>query len=138
MSNDNNNNKKEKMQIHDKETHGRSEDIDENTSLEKVKAPNLIERAKEEVEALVGAIHHPKHHHHHQSKEEEAANVKKSDKNGKEEKMKMHKKETHGTSGDIDEDTPISKVKGPNIFERAKEEIEAIVEAIHPHKGSDH
>jgi hypothetical protein len=56
---------------------------------------------------------------------------------GKDEKMKMHKKETHGTSDDIDEDTPIEKVKGPNIFERAKEEIEAIVEAIHPHKGSD-
>ncbi|KAJ3709273.1 hypothetical protein LUZ61_012978 [Rhynchospora tenuis] len=134
-----NNSKEERMHIHDKETHGSSGDIDENTSPEKVKAPNLFERAKEEVEALVGAIHHPdKHHHHHQTQEEEAANVKKSDKNGKEEKMKMHNKETHGTSGDIDEDTPISKVKGPNIFERAKEEIEAIVEAIHPHKDSDH
>lgn len=54
-------------------------------------------------------------------------------------KTKTHKEETHGTSADIDEDTPISKVKGPNIFERAKEEIEAIVEAIHPHKkDSDH
>lgn len=63
--------------------------------------------------------------------------VEKEVSSGKDEEMKMHKKETHGTSGDIDGDTPINKVKGPNIFERAKEEIEAIVEAIHPHKDSD-
>jgi hypothetical protein len=53
--------------IHDKETHGRSGDIDENTSPQKIKAPNLIERAKEEVEALVIAIHHPNKDHHHQT-----------------------------------------------------------------------
>lgn len=52
-------------------------------------------------------------------------------------KIKTHKNETHGTSNDISEDTPIEKVKGPNVFERAKEEIEAIVEAFHPKKGSD-
>jgi hypothetical protein len=53
--------------IHDKETHGRSGDIDENTSPQKIKAPNLIERAKEEVKALVIAIHHPNKDHHHQT-----------------------------------------------------------------------
>ncbi|KAI0494116.1 hypothetical protein KFK09_024247 [Dendrobium nobile] len=45
-----------------------------------------------------------------------------------------HQNETHGTSDDIDENTPIDKVKGPGIFERVKEEIEALVEALHPKK----
>ncbi|KAH0452617.1 hypothetical protein IEQ34_019916 [Dendrobium chrysotoxum] len=45
-----------------------------------------------------------------------------------------HQNETHGTSDDIDENTPIDKVKGPGVFERVKEEIEALVEAIHPKK----
>lgn len=38
---------------------------------------------------------------------------------------------------DIDEKTPLEEVKAPNVFERAKEEIEAIVEAIHPKKESE-
>lgn len=42
------------------ETHGRRNDIDENTLLDDVKAPNVFERAKEEIEALVGTIHHNK------------------------------------------------------------------------------
>lgn len=75
--------------------------------LEKdVKAPNIFERVKEEIEAMVH-------------------------------KSKKHDKETHGTSNDIDEDTPVDKVKGPGIFERAKEEIEALVGTIH-HKKDDH
>lgn len=45
-----------------------------------------------------------------------------------------HHRETHGTSDDIDENTPITQVKGPNIFERAKEEIEALIQTIHPKK----
>lgn len=49
-------------------------------------------------------------------------------------KGKAHTTETHGTSSDVDENTPIDKVKGPNVFERAMEEIEAIVEAIHPRR----
>ncbi|XAR67148.1 hypothetical protein NMG60_11013597 [Bertholletia excelsa] len=71
-----------------------------------VKTPKLIQKAKEEFEAI---MHKSPHRHH---------------------------KETHGTSDDIDESTPISEVKGPNVFERAKEEIEAIVHAIHPKKAS--
>lgn len=47
-------------------------------------------------------------------------------------KQKTHDKETHSSSNDIDEGTPIYKVKGPNVFERAKEEIEAIMGTIHP------
>ncbi|CAA7410030.1 unnamed protein product [Spirodela intermedia] len=50
---------------------------------------------------------------------------------------KIHHKETHGTSDDIDENTPIDRVKGPNLLERAKEEIEALIEAIHPKKSSE-
>ncbi|KAK4727687.1 hypothetical protein R3W88_032604 [Solanum pinnatisectum] len=45
-----------------------------------------------------------------------------------------HHKETHGRSDDIDDKTRISDVKGPNIFERAKEEIEALFHSIHPKK----
>ncbi|XP_055802269.1 uncharacterized protein LOC129871386 [Solanum dulcamara] len=45
-----------------------------------------------------------------------------------------HHKETHGRSDDIDAKTPINEVKGPNIFERAKEEIEALFHSIHPKK----
>ncbi|KAL6005929.1 hypothetical protein ACLOJK_039974 [Asimina triloba] len=74
---------------------------------EEVKAPNLLERAKEEIEAVLHS-------------------------------EKSHDRETHGTSDDIDVDTPVDRVKGPNIFERVKEEIEAIVEAVHPKKESDH
>ncbi|MFS7888646.1 hypothetical protein Hanom_Chr00s000001g01597651 [Helianthus anomalus] len=47
-----------------------------------------------------------------------------------------HLKETHGRGEDIDPDTPISDVKGPNIFHRAKEEIEAIVDTIHSKRES--
>ncbi|KAF6157198.1 hypothetical protein GIB67_041659 [Kingdonia uniflora] len=76
--------------------------------LEKnVKAPNLIERAKEEIDAVIHS-----------------------------EKSPHHDKETHGTSNDIDENTPIDEVKGPGLFERAKEELEALVEVIHPKKES--
>ena len=61
----------------------------------------------------------------------------KEDKEGSLHNIKTHTNETHGTSADINENTPVDKVKGPNVFERAKEEIEAIVEAIHPKSGSD-
>lgn len=53
-------------------------------------------------------------------------------------KVKTHDKETHGMRNDINENTPIDKVKGPNVFERAKEEIEAIVEAIHSKREPHH
>ncbi|XBI80942.1 hypothetical protein VPH35_089954 [Triticum aestivum] len=46
-------------------------------------------------------------------------------------KGSIHKKETHGTSDDISENTPVEKVRGPNLFERTKEEIEALVAAVH-------
>ncbi|CAN0878054.1 hypothetical protein LINGRAHAP2_LOCUS12255 [Linum grandiflorum] len=50
---------------------------------------------------------------------------------------KQHDKETHGTSNDIDENTSIDEVKGPGVLQRAKEEIEALVETIHPPKKED-
>lgn len=71
------------------------------------KSPNLFERAKEEIEAI---IHTKKTHH----------------------------KETHGTSDDIDENTPVDEVKAPGVLERAKEEIEALIETVHPKKESEH
>ncbi|MCL7031350.1 hypothetical protein MKW94_029087, partial [Papaver nudicaule] len=79
-----------------------------------VKAPNLMERAKEEVTAIAHTDRSPK-----------------------------HDKETHGTSDDINENTKIDDIKGPSVFQRAKEEIEALVEAILPKKkeestSSDH
>ncbi|KAB2613011.1 hypothetical protein D8674_035327 [Pyrus ussuriensis x Pyrus communis] len=50
-------------------------------------------------------------------------------------KSPKHDKETHGRSDEIDESTPIDEVKGPSVFERVKEEVEAVVEAvIHPTK----
>ncbi|KAI3944271.1 hypothetical protein MKW98_016501 [Papaver atlanticum] len=76
-------------------------------SVEEVKAPNLMERAKEEVTAIAHTDRSPKHHI-----------------------------ETHGTSDDIDENTKPEEIKGPSVFQRAKEEIEALVEAIHPKKES--
>lgn len=48
-----------------------------------------------------------------------------------------HHKETHGRGEDIDADIPVSDFKGPNIFHRAKEEIEAIVDTIHSKRESD-
>lgn len=69
----------------------------------------MFERVKEEFEAVLHGEKHSLHQH----------------------------KETHGLRKDIDVNTPISDVKAPNVFERAKEEIEALVEAIHP-KKEDH
>ena len=71
------------------------------------KAPNIFQRAKEENEAVFHSQKSPR-----------------------------HTEETHGTSNDIDKDTPIDEVKGPNVFERVKEEVEALVEALHPKKES--
>ncbi|KAJ4708675.1 DEAD-box ATP-dependent RNA helicase [Melia azedarach] len=45
---------------HNKETHGRREDINESTPIDEVKGPNVFERAKEELEAVVETIHHKK------------------------------------------------------------------------------
>lgn len=74
----------------------------------KTKAENIFVKAKEEIKAM---IHHDKSKHHHD-------------------------KETHGRSDDIDENTPTNEVKGPDVFERVKEEFEAVFQAIHPKKES--
>ncbi|KAK9726938.1 hypothetical protein RND81_05G247200 [Saponaria officinalis] len=80
------------------------------TSEKEVKSPNLIDRAKKGFDAAFHRKKSPRHH-----------------------------KETHGTSDDIDETTPVEAVKGPNVLQRVKEEVEAIVEAIHSKKESkDH
>ena len=53
---------------HDKETHGRSDDIEDDIPIDEVKAPGIFERVKEEVEAIVEAIHSKK-----ESKQEESS-----------------------------------------------------------------
>lgn len=46
---------------HNKETHGlHNYDINDNTPLDDVKAPNVLERAKEEFQALAHVFHHKK------------------------------------------------------------------------------
>ncbi|KAF5956954.1 hypothetical protein HYC85_004179 [Camellia sinensis] len=67
-------------------------------------------------------------------KDVKAPNLLKKEKEYAEKSHHHHHKETHGTSDDIDEDTPIDEVKGPNVFERIKEEIEAVVQEILPKK----
>ncbi|KAJ7963204.1 DEAD-box ATP-dependent RNA helicase [Quillaja saponaria] len=57
----------EKSPHHDKETHGRSNDIDEDTPADEVKGPNVFERVKEEIEALVEAVHPKKESSSHES-----------------------------------------------------------------------
>ncbi|MFS7933842.1 hypothetical protein Hanom_Chr04g00384541 [Helianthus anomalus] len=116
----------QKHLTHNTETHGLREDIDANTPTGDVKGPNVLERVKEEFEAIVGAAAFTG------SKHEKLSSP--SDHKG----SPNHHKETHGRGDDIDADTPISEVKGPNIFHRAKEEIEAIVGTILSKKESDH
>lgn len=41
-----------------------------------------------------------------------------------------HHRESHGMNDEIDINTPLSEVKAPNMFERVKEEIDAVLEAI--------
>ncbi|KAL4560056.1 hypothetical protein LXL04_032204 [Taraxacum kok-saghyz] len=84
---------------------GRSDSAKPSPEEEEAKARVLIDQGKEETKTIVGK-----------------------------EKSPTHEKETHGTSDDIDQETPIELVKGPGVLERAKEEIEAVVEAIHPKK----
>ncbi|KFK43932.1 hypothetical protein AALP_AA1G193200 [Arabis alpina] len=50
-------NKEEKQSmVHEKETHGTSEDIDDKTKVDHVKGPGVLGRMKEEVEAIVDAV----------------------------------------------------------------------------------
>ncbi|EOA35950.1 hypothetical protein CARUB_v10021211mg [Capsella rubella] len=73
-----------------------------------VKSPNVLQRVNDELQAM-GHREKSKSHHH---------------------------KETHGTSDDIDQNTPIDDVKGPGFFQRVKEEIEAILNAVTPKRFS--
>ncbi|KAL9666674.1 hypothetical protein QQ045_001010 [Rhodiola kirilowii] len=127
------------------ETHGFRNDIDQTTALDDVKAPTVFERVKEELEALAQTIHSKKRDESETSvvaknnfdliaagsngneKTSEPVNIK--------EGTTLHRhKETHGRRNDINEDTPIDAVKAPSVLQRAKEEIEALVETIHPKK----
>ncbi|WOH11429.1 hypothetical protein DCAR_0830915 [Daucus carota subsp. sativus] len=105
-----------------------SDDFDENTPIGDFKGPNVFERAKEEFEAFIDTIHPKK----------ESIEVRKEHKEGAE-RMKSphkHRRETHGRSDDFDANTPIDDFKGPNVFERAKEEFEALIDTIHHKKES--
>ncbi|XP_043722536.1 uncharacterized protein LOC122669753 [Telopea speciosissima] len=58
---------KKRSPHHHKETHGKSDDIDENTPISEVKGPSVFQRAKEEIEAIVDAVHPKKESDHHSS-----------------------------------------------------------------------
>ncbi|GMI89418.1 hypothetical protein like AT5G57000 [Hibiscus trionum] len=111
-------------------------DIDEFTPLDDVKAPNVFERVKEEIQALVETIHQNKESHTHDHErdlsDKEQSKHEKPENGVKSPISNHHHKETHGRNDDIDETTPLNEVKAPNVFERAKEEIEAIVGTIQP------
>ncbi|KAH9607421.1 hypothetical protein KSS87_007511 [Heliosperma pusillum] len=85
------------------------------------------------------ALPHPSNH----EKEVKSADVKDGDQEVIEAALyhnkspHHHVEETHGKSDDIDENTPVEVVKGPNVFQRMKEEAEAVVEAIFPKKDSE-
>ncbi|KAL5098278.1 hypothetical protein RYX36_002605 [Vicia faba] len=74
----------------------------------KAKEGNIFMKAKAETKSVIHHFDKSKQHH--------------------------HDKETHGMNDDIDENTPINEVKGPNVFERVKEEFEAVLQAINPKK----
>ncbi|KAG6597082.1 hypothetical protein SDJN03_10262, partial [Cucurbita argyrosperma subsp. sororia] len=132
---------------HHKETHGRRDDIDENTSLDEVRAPNVFERVKEEIEALVETIHPKKESQMDEASATDSieekteflldstAKAAKVIERAKDEIEKIwhikKSKETHGHRDDIGEDTPIDEVKAPNLFERAAEEYQALIQTIH-------
>ncbi|GKD31221.1 hypothetical protein Tco_1241999, partial [Tanacetum coccineum] len=136
----------EKHHIHTKETHGLSDDIDANTPVGDVKGPNVFERVKEEIEAIREAIHHkddknqgsPSNVERNDASLAGSKHEKKSSLSEEPKSPMSHHKETHGRGDDIDADIPISEFKGPSIFHRAKEEIEALVDTIHSKKESDH
>ncbi|MED6121599.1 hypothetical protein PIB30_031704 [Stylosanthes scabra] len=146
-----------------RETHGMNDCIDENTSLDDVKAPNVFEGAKEEFQALSQVFHQKKEAHDTRNEnpmaeskfEHEIPSSPSADKKAKsssanliakaKEEIKSiihnnkskhhhHHRETHGRNDDIDENTPAIEVKGPNLFGRVKEEFEAVSQAIHPKK----
>ncbi|CAI9297502.1 unnamed protein product [Lactuca saligna] len=130
---------------HHKETHGRGEDIDVNTPISEFKGPSIFHRAKEEFEAIVDTINTKKES---SSPRKEGGlrakmsklkidNVKVQGETNKDKSPMSHHKETHGRGDEIDVNTPISEFKGPSIFHRAKEEIEAIVDSIQSKKESD-
>ncbi|XP_038878081.1 uncharacterized protein LOC120070259 [Benincasa hispida] len=132
---------------HIKETHGKRNDIDETTPLDEVRAPNVFERVKEEIEALVQTIHPKDETAAAESKEEKtksqsdstviAAKVLGRAKDEIEKILHINKtKETHGQRDDIGEDTPLNEVKAPNLLERAVEEYEAFMQTIHSKKES--
>ncbi|XP_004513432.1 uncharacterized protein [Cicer arietinum] len=154
----------QKSSCHHRETHGLNSDIDENTSLDDVKAPNVFERAKEEFQALAQVFHHNSEASSHDdirvgNQIAESNHKQETLKSPSETKAKKanifvrakeeikavihhdkskhhHHKETHGRNDDINENTPIDEVKGPNVYERVKEEFQAVFQAIHPKKES--
>lgn len=138
----------EKQPKHNKETHGLRDDIDVNTPLSDIKGPNVFERVKEEFEALVESIHQRKEDKNQDSpssveRDDATFTGSKYEKQSslaetpKKKSSFVHRKETHGKGEDIDVDTPISEFRGPSIFHRAKEEIEAIVDTIQSKKESE-
>lgn len=111
---------------HHKETHGLRDDIDEETPITDVKAPNVFERAKEEIEAIVEAIH--------SKKETQIETHRDSFFQGSNNRDSAEKAELNPESSDS-HSVAAESSKSPNLLERAKEDIEAL---IHKQKKSPH
>lgn len=128
---------------HNKETHGLRDDIDANTPISDIKGPNVFERVKEEFEAIADSIHRKDKNPDSPSSIERGDTIfthtptklKIQNLRIQTERSPHHHKETHGRE-EIDVNTPISEFKGPSIFHRAKEEIEAIVDTMNTKKDT--
>ncbi|CAL5437999.1 unnamed protein product [Camellia sinensis] len=103
---------------HHNESHGLRNDIDEDTPMNDVKAPNVFERMQEEIEALVQTIHPKK-----ETKTSHDSVLNKTE--TRDETIKAESKPEKPDSVSQEKDA-----KAPNLIERAKEELEAIM-----HKG---
>ncbi|KAJ8460860.1 hypothetical protein OPV22_033786 [Ensete ventricosum] len=108
----------DKDRTHHWETHGRSNDIEESTPMDKVNSPNVFEPAKEEIEAVVETIHSERTPDHVQHAKKDGAKKRTGE---PQHKKKTHHKETHGMSDDTDEDTIHPKDKSNSKAPKKKD-----------------
>ncbi|KAK3025788.1 hypothetical protein RJ639_041944 [Escallonia herrerae] len=138
---------------HHKETHGLRDDIDKNTPIKDVKAPNVFERAKEEIEALAQTIHSKKGTKSHGSPSNGKIRLRNNYLLDAAVELKPEKPDTRSVRNDFQLEcfTPLLKdfastlaekdVKAPNLIERAKEGMEAMMhkeKSPHRHHKETH
>eukprot|EP00249_Psilotum_nudum_P018155 c26663_g2_i1 orf=221-700(-) len=103
---------------HDNENWNQDKDLD----VEHVRAPNIFERVKEEIEAITQTIHEK----HAKTKQRMIGHAEQ----GVSPTGDTHLPHDDDGMGSHIDDLALEEVKAPNIFERAKEEIEAITHTI--------